>query len=100
MAKQTEVDKLQEVINTIDCFSQEGFSRIEAIASLIVSNIEATKIGSPAQRLTIVTALKAIMYTAADIENSINGCAENVGCNYRDYDHTQASQSTSEAQHG
>ncbi len=99
MPKQTNLAKLHEAIETIDCFSQEGFSRIEAIAKLVASNIEATAIGSPAQRQTIITALKAIMYTAVDMGNSINCCAEDVGCNYRDYDDTQATRSTSEARH-
>lgn len=70
-----------DVINTIDCLSQEGFSSIAAIASLALLAMETSPVGNTEN---IIQALRTIRGKARDIENCINYEAETVGCNYKE----------------
>ena len=74
------IQELGEAIRLIDCFSQDGFSKISAIAKLARRSLEAPEghqhIGD------IFSALEVIANTADDYQNSINYEAESTGFNY------------------
>lgn len=77
-----EVQKLRNAVETMDCLSQEGFSKISSIAKLLLASFE-----TPEGHLCLneaAGALRTISGVADDIENSINATAEDVGCNYVD----------------
>lgn len=88
-----ERDSLRITIEDIDNFSQTGFSRIAAVAQMALLAMESPKGASLDE---IAEVLQLIKYTAEDMENTINGEAESVGCNYVDkaqrrrWDATQA----------
>lgn len=76
-------EDLLDTIRTMDALSQEGFSRIAAIASLALL---AMKTATPCDVMNVIQALRAIRGTAQDIENCINYEAEQVGGNHVDPD--------------
>ena len=86
--KATEAE-LRETITQMDMRSQEAFTSIAALASVIVQAIDKTtdELRVSAQRSALLETSKAvrlIRYMAHDAENDINGEAEKVGCNYVD----------------
>ena len=76
-------EKLCEVIEGIDCLSQQGFSQIGSIARLSLLALE-----SPGRSFgdseDVASALKAIWSISENIQNSINCESEDVGCAYLD----------------
>lgn len=80
----SEVQKLRNAIELMDSLSQSGFSEIAAIAKLALKSLETPD--GYRHLDNIVHALKAIWGKADDIQNCINGEAEEVGCNYIDED--------------
>lgn len=79
---QKQIDRMKESINLMDNFSQDGFSRIEAIVQLALKAME-----SPEGHRDIevyATAFEAILHMACDTQNLINCEAENSGDNYKD----------------
>ncbi|HEX5806107.1 MAG TPA: hypothetical protein VFY31_07210 [Macromonas sp.] len=78
---QKQIDRMKESINLMDNFSQDGFSRIEAIARLALLAMETPE----GQRDVEVyaTAFEAIRAIACDMENLINCEAENSGDHYQ-----------------
>jgi hypothetical protein len=79
---QKQIDRMKESINLMDTFSQDSFSRIEAIARLALLAMETQE----GQRDTEVyaAAFEVIRYMAIDTENLINCEAENSGDHYKD----------------
>lgn len=78
------IQALRSTIETMDALSQEGFSRIAAIASLALLAVNEQDRGPNSENIR--QALHAICDKARDIENCINYEAEKVGCNYVDPD--------------
>jgi len=77
-----EVQKLRNAVEFMDCLSQDGFSEIASIARIALSSLETPN--GYRNLDNIANALKAILGKADDIQNCINGEAEQVGCNYTD----------------
>jgi hypothetical protein len=71
------MDDLKETINNIDCYSQEGFGKIEGIAWLAAKALEQESGNEHA-----MNAFYAIAGITMDFKNLINGEAEGVDCNY------------------
>lgn len=74
------LDRLHGAVETMDLFSQDGFSKIAGIAGISISALE----GGDYSEASLVAALKAISGIAIDMENCINGEAEKVGCNHQE----------------
>lgn len=82
MTKTTDINALHQTINTIDLFSQEGLSEVEAIAKLALAYMERPNASKNPENIT--QALKAIARRASGLMNDINAMAEDVGCNHRE----------------
>lgn len=80
MSEKNRAAKLEESINIMDCFSQEGFERIGAIAKLCLMAMKTPDFWAHPDNLE--HALAAIEYTANDMANCINSQAETFGCHY------------------
>ena len=74
--------KLRAAIIDMDALSQSGFSEISAVARLALLSFENPE--SYQHPELVIQALRSIWGKADDIENCINGRAEEVGCNYID----------------
>src|SRR5690349_422366 len=93
-----EIEKLRDVIQLMDNFSQHGFSQIAAIARLTLTSMQIPE--SPRTLDDIAYALEAICQKAEYVEDCINGEAENVGCNYIDSDERSRWAARRELNHG
>ncbi|MDH5216839.1 MAG: hypothetical protein OEX19_04035 [Gammaproteobacteria bacterium] len=80
-SQQPTIEQLREVINSIDLYSQEGFSKIGAISRLTLSALNSSS-PSIRQKEDIQAALRAICGIADTVENCINAEAETVECNH------------------
>lgn len=78
----TDISRLTNAIEMMDCLAQEGLSEISAIAKLTLMALE-TPDGYRHPE-NIAHALRAIWGKADQIENCINSEAEQVGHNWRD----------------
>lgn len=78
--KESEIKKLQDIVESMDHLSQNGFSEIAAIAQLAKERIERLDYYSDLEDVAI--ALGSIRGRALDIQNCINCEAESVGCHY------------------
>jgi len=79
---QSSIADLRATIQNIDALSQEGFSQISSIASLVLLAMK-----DPARNAVDVEhALRVICGKAHDIEDCINAEAERVGCNHVNHD--------------
>lgn len=76
-----EITNLQIAITDMDCFSQEGFSKIATIARLTIKALESGACVNPMD--DVINVLRVIWSKADDVQNLINCEAEDVGCNYR-----------------
>ena len=76
------VSSLRAMVETIDKLSQDGFSQISATAQLALRWLETPE--GYRHLEVIAQALTSIHAKAEYIQNSINGEAEGVGCNYTD----------------
>lgn len=75
-----EVQELRNTIEFMDALSQEGFSQIAAITNLVLTSLRAPE--AHLRLDDIATAMLVICGKAIDIQNCINGEAEQVGCNF------------------
>lgn len=76
------VDGLCETVLMIDELSQDGFSRIKALAKLALLALETPEGHRDVNALA--AALTTIGMIAEDVANTINGEAGSVGCGYQD----------------
>lgn len=74
------IQKLRNTVEGIDALSQNGFSKISAIARLALLALEKP---DGYLREGIAHAIEAIEDIAVNIEDCISNAAEEVGCNYR-----------------
>lgn len=81
-AQRFTVDDLQSRIRSIDEVSQGGLSQIGALAKVALNALE-TEAGS-IDFESMARVLTCIIEKAHETENSINGMAEDAGCNYVD----------------
>ena len=79
---QSDINKLRNTVEFIDCLAQGGFSEISAIARLALAQLERPEGYKHPE--VIAHALGAIWGKADEIMNCINNEAEQVGCNYVD----------------
>ncbi|MBL8448195.1 MAG: hypothetical protein JNJ44_12365 [Zoogloeaceae bacterium] len=81
-AKNPDLDKILEAVETMDMFSQDGFDRVKALARMALRLLELPETYSHPD--TLAEALNTIVLTADDNRNFINCEAEAVGANYVD----------------
>lgn len=79
-SKIEQIEKLQQAITNMDSLSQDGFSEIAAIARITIKALEGGACVRPIE--DVIKILDIIWAKANDIENCINGEAEDVGCHY------------------
>ena len=81
-AIQAQIDGLKESIQLVDNFSQDGFSRIDAIAMLALLAMETPEGHRDIE--VYAKAFEAIRAITCDMKNLINLEAEKTGDHYRD----------------
>jgi len=74
------IGELGETIRLLDCFAQDGFSKISAIAKLARRSLENPE--GHQQIGDVFSALEVIAHTADEYENTIGYEAESAGFNY------------------
>lgn len=78
-AKEPDREELLEAVWAMDMFSQEGFDRVEAMATIALKLLERPE--TYRHLYPLVEALKNIIFTANNNRDLINGRAEGVGAN-------------------
>lgn len=78
------IKTLENAVNVMDCYSQNGFDSVEATLGLIKTALQFKETYSPAGICKIMDSIDSALYVCTDMRNCINGTAEDVGCNHSD----------------
>ena len=77
----SDIDKLKNHIEEMDHLSQDGFSKVSALANILSAALGNEK--KPPKTSDLLPIFRQIDSVAQDHENLINCLAEEVGCNFK-----------------